>query len=168
MKVEDTLKQIFLEKSSQFRVVGALIKIIEYSLHVNLSNHLAYLFVYLLVPIIQFVKSSYSTNEETGIFTAVLMRTGDLTYTSSVRCYTRSMTAQVQTDFKERSDTDESLIVFHPGVNRQSCPVTIVDDFLFEGKEAFTLKLGSVDSYSRTGERNSTVITVVDTADSEC
>ena len=139
----------------------------EYSLHADLSNHLAYLFVYFLVPIIQFVKSSHSTNEETGTFTAVLMRTGDLTYTSSVRCYTRSMTAHVQTDFKERADTDESLIVFRPGVNRQPCPVIIVDDFLYEGKEAFRLRLGSVDNRSRIGERNSTVITVVDTADSE-
>lgn len=121
----------------------------------------------MVVPIIQFVKSSHLTNEETGAFTAVLMRTGDLTYSSSVRCYTRSMTAQVEADFRERADTDESIIVFNPGENRKSCAVTIVDDFLFEGRETFTLKLGNVDKKSRIGERNSTLITIVDTVDSE-
>lgn len=122
---------------------------------------------YLLVPIIQFVKTLYFTNEETGTFNVVLMRTGDLRYKSSVRCYTRSMTAEVEGDFKERPDTDESVIVFNPGENRKTCPVTIVDDLLFEGKETFRLRLGSVDKESRIGERNSTVITIVDATDSK-
>lgn len=126
-----------------------------------------FLFYLLLVPVIQFVKTSYSTNEETGSFSVVLMRAGDLRYMSSVRCYTRSMTAQVDVDFKERPDRHQSVIVFNPGEKRKSCPVTIVDDLRFEGKETFRLRLGSVNKESRIGERNSTVITIVDAADSK-
>lgn len=120
-----------------------------------------------LAPIIQFDKISHSTNEEAGTLNVVLMRTGDLRSTSSVRCYTRYMTAQVERDFKERADTDESLIVFNPGENRKICPVVVIDDVVFEGREKFRLKLGSVDKESRIGERNATVITIVDLEDSE-
>lgn len=77
------------------------------------------------------------------------------------------MTAQVERDFKERADTDESLIVFNPGENRKICPVVVIDDVVFEGREKFRLKLGSVDKESRIGERNVTVITIVDLEDSE-
>lgn len=116
---------------------------------------------------IQFDKISYSTNEEAGTVNVVLMRTGDLRSTSSVRCYTRYMTAEVERDFKERADTDDSLIVFNPGENRKICPVAIIHDVVFEGREKFRLKLGNVDKDSRIGERNSTVITIVDLEDSE-
>ena len=116
---------------------------------------------------VQFDKISYSTKEEAGILNVVLMRTGDLSSTSSVRCYTRYMTAEVEQDFKERSDTDDSLVVFNSGENRKLCPVAIIDDVVFEGREKFRLKLGSVDKDSRIGERNATVITIVDLEDSE-
>ena len=77
------------------------------------------------------------------------------------------MTAEVELDFKERPDTDESLILFNPGENRKTCPVVIIDDIMFEGREKFRLKLGNVDKESRIGERNATVITIVDLGDSE-
>ena len=77
------------------------------------------------------------------------------------------MAAQVDRDFKERTDTDASVILFNPGENRKSCPVTIVDDLVFEGKETFRLKLGSADKNTRIGERNATVITIEDKADSK-
>ena len=115
----------------------------------------------------QFVKTSYSTNEKSGAFSVTLMRTGDLSYTSTVRCYTRSMTAQVQRDFRERTDTDASIILFNPGETRKSCPVTIVDDLVFEGQEMFKLKLGSADRNTRIGERNETEIAILDEADSK-
>lgn len=139
-----------------------------------LFNNLRYFltsFLYLffhLVPIIQFDKTSYSTNEDAGTLDVVLMRTGDLRTASSVRCYTCYMTAQVERDFKERPDTDESLILFNPGENRKTCPVAIIDDVMFEGREKVRLKLGNVDKESRIGERNATVISIVDLEDSKC
>lgn len=115
----------------------------------------------------QFVRTSYSTNEKSGAFSATLMRTGDLSYTSTLRCYTRSMTAQVQRDFKERTDTDASIILFNPGETRKSCAVTIVDDLVFEGQETFKLKIGSADRNTRIGEKNDTEIAILDEADSK-
>lgn len=128
--------------------------------HISLSFYLA--------PMIQFDKISYSTSEEAGTLNVVLMRTGDLRSASSVRCYTRFMSAEVERDFKERADTDDSLIVFNSGENRKLCPVAIIDDVVFEGREKFRLKLGSVDKDSRIGERNATVVTIEDLGDSEC
>ena len=116
---------------------------------------------------IQFDKISYSVNEEAGTLDVVLMRTGDLRSMSSVRCYTRYMTAEVEQDFKERADTDDSLVVFNSGENRKFCSLAIIDDVVFEGREKFRLKLGSVDKGSRVGERNATVITIVDLEDRE-
>ena len=95
------------------------------------------------------------------------MRSGDLTYTSSVRCYTRYLTAQVERDFKERPDTDRSLVVFYPGEYRKICPVSIVNDAVFEEKEMFRLKLGSVDKGSQLGKRNTSIISILDSADSK-
>ena len=116
---------------------------------------------------IQFDKISYTTSEEAGTLNVVLLRTGDLRSASSVRCYTRYMTAAVERDFKERADTDDSLIVFNSGENRKLCPVAIIDDVVFEGREKFRLKLGSVEKGSRIGERNATVVTIEDLEDSE-
>lgn len=133
-----------------------------------LTAYLICVFFFNIVPIIQFDKTSYSTNEEAGTLDVVVMRTGDLRYTSSIRCYTRYITAQVERDFKERPDTDESLILFNPGENLKTCPAVIIDDEMFEGREKFRLKLGNVDKESRIGERNTTVITIVDLEDSKC
>lgn len=116
---------------------------------------------------IQFDKISYLTSEKAGTLNVVLLRTGDLRFTSSVRCYTRYMSAEVERDFKERADTDHSLIVFNSGENRKLCPVAIIDDVVFEGREEFRLKLGNVDKDSRIGERNATVVAIEDLEDSE-
>ena len=116
---------------------------------------------------IQFDKISYSTSEEAGTLNVVLLRTGDLRSASSVRCYTRYMSAEVEQDFKERAHTDHSLIVFNSGENMKLCPVVIIDDVVFEGREKFRLQLGSVDKASRIGERNATVVTIEDLEDSE-
>lgn len=121
-----------------------------------------------LVPTIQFEKTAYFANEESGTLNVLLMRSGDLSYTSSVRCYTRYLTAQVERDFKERPDTDKSLVLFYPGEYRKICPVTIVNDVVFEGKEMFRLRLGSVDKASRIGKRNTSIISILDSADSKC
>ena len=77
------------------------------------------------------------------------------------------MTARVVQDFKERPDTNESIVVFKPGENRKTCPLAIVDDLRFEGKESLTLRLRAVDKESRIGQMNTSVITISDTEDSK-
>ena len=78
---------------------------------------------------------------------AIILRTGDLSHASSVRCYTRQNTATVKDDFIERPDTNRSLVFFEPGSMRGVCPVKIVADGMYESeKENFKLRLGSAFS----------------------
>lgn len=67
------------------------------------------------VPSMQFTKDTYMAKEKEGTLHIPVFRTGDLSYESSVRCYTRSQTAQVMEDFMERRDAEESRITFLKG-----------------------------------------------------
>lgn len=60
----------------------------------------------------QFEKSSYTVKERDSVLHVPIFRTGDLSFKSSVRCFTRTMSAMVMDDFEERRNTDESRITF--------------------------------------------------------
>lgn len=63
----------------------------------------------------QFEKSAYTAQEKDGALHIPVIRTGDLSFTSSVRCFTRTMSAMVMDDFEERRNADESRITFLKG-----------------------------------------------------
>lgn len=63
----------------------------------------------------QFEKSAYTAKEKDGALHLPVIRTGDLSFTSSVRCFTRTMSAMVMDDFEERRNADESRITFLKG-----------------------------------------------------
>lgn len=67
------------------------------------------------VPKVQFRDAVYVGNENSGQISAVVYRSGDISYKSTVRCYSRQGTAQVMMDFNERPNTDASIITFLPG-----------------------------------------------------
>lgn len=67
------------------------------------------------VPSMQFTKDTYTAKEKEGTLHIPVFRTGDLSYESSIRCYTQSQTAQVMEDFMERRDAEESRITFLKG-----------------------------------------------------
>lgn len=69
----------------------------------------------LSVPSMQFEKSAYTVKEGDGVLHIPIVRTGDLSFKSSVRCFTRTMSAMVMDDFEERRNTDESRITFFKG-----------------------------------------------------
>lgn len=69
----------------------------------------------LSVPSMQFEKSAYTMKERDGVLHIPIIRTGDLSFKSSVRCFTRTMSAMVMDDFEERRNTDESRITFFKG-----------------------------------------------------
>ena len=71
-------------------------------------------FVY-VVPVIQFIEAEYRVDEEDGTVSVPVMRTGDLSYVSSVICYTRQRSASVAVDYNERTFTDDSRLTFAPG-----------------------------------------------------
>lgn len=69
----------------------------------------------LSVPNMQFEKSSYTAKEKDNLLHIPIIRTGDLSFKSSVRCFTRTMSAMVMDDFEERRNADESRITFLKG-----------------------------------------------------
>ncbi|XP_004680391.1 PREDICTED: FRAS1-related extracellular matrix protein 2 [Condylura cristata] len=66
------------------------------------------------LPKMQFKERVYTGNENDRQVVAMIHRSGDVQYRSSVRCYTRQGSAQVMVDFEERPNTDFSVITFLP------------------------------------------------------
>ncbi|KAG7481357.1 hypothetical protein MATL_G00065830 [Megalops atlanticus] len=95
------------------------------------------------IPSMQFEKVVYSVKEKDGVLHIPIIRTGDLTFKSSVRCYTRTMSAMVMDDFEERRNSDDSLITFLKGEKVKNCTVHINDDSVFEPEEEFQVHLGT-------------------------
>ncbi|XP_074849859.1 extracellular matrix organizing protein FRAS1 isoform X2 [Carettochelys insculpta] len=95
------------------------------------------------VPNMQFGKDLYTVKEKDGVLHIPILRTGDLSYESSVRCYTRSQTAVVMEDFEERRNAEDSRITFSKGEKVKNCTVYIIDDSAFEPEEQFQIYLGS-------------------------
>lgn len=67
------------------------------------------------VPKVQFRDAVNVVDENAGQVLAIVYRSGDVSYRSTVRCYSRQGTAQVMMDFNERPNTDASIITFLPG-----------------------------------------------------
>ena len=67
------------------------------------------------MPSHEFSEPSYAGFEEDDQLTALVVRRGDVTMASSVRCYTRQRSAEAGADFEERPDTDLSRLEFAPG-----------------------------------------------------
>lgn len=67
------------------------------------------------VPSMQFAKDLLLVKEKEGVLHVPIVRSGDLSYESSVRCYTRGHSAQVVEDFEERRNAESSRIIFLKG-----------------------------------------------------
>ncbi|KFO26836.1 FRAS1-related extracellular matrix protein 2 [Fukomys damarensis] len=121
------------------------------------------------LPKMQFKERIYTGSEDDRQVTAVIHRTGDVQYRSSVRCYTRQGSAQVMMDFEERPNTDVSIITFLPGETEKPCILELMDDTLYEEVEELRLVLGTPQSTSpfgaAVGEQNETLIRIQDDAD---
>ncbi|XP_074843128.1 FRAS1-related extracellular matrix protein 2 isoform X2 [Carettochelys insculpta] len=121
------------------------------------------------LPKMQFKEPIYIGNENDGQISAMIYRSGDIHYTSTVRCYSRQGSAQVMMDFEERPNTDKSIITFLPGETEKPCTLVLVDDSLHEEEEELRLVLGtprSDSSYGASvGEQNETLIRIRDHAD---
>lgn len=63
----------------------------------------------------QFSRDAFTVKEQEGTLHIPIFRSGDLSYESSVRCYTRSQTAEGMEDFAERRNAEESRITFFRG-----------------------------------------------------
>lgn len=122
------------------------------------------------MPNIQFKDSLYNIDEEDGLLSAILVRSGDLSQRSAVRCYTRQKTAIAGVDYYERSNTDDDVVNFEPGETTKECGVAIIDDSFYEGNEEFRLVLAQPQflhgvGKSLIGRRSHTTIRIVDNND---
>uniref|UniRef100_A0A8C7ZI10 Fras1 related extracellular matrix 3 n=1 Tax=Oryzias sinensis TaxID=183150 RepID=A0A8C7ZI10_9TELE len=121
------------------------------------------------LPKVQFKEGSYKVDESEGEVRAMLYRSGDISLTSTVRCYTRQSSAQVMMDYMERPNTDASLVTFLPGESEKLCVVRLMDDSIHEEDEEFRLVLGNPKSKSpygaAVGEQNEVLVTVTDNKD---
>uniref|UniRef100_A0A3B4AGL3 VWFC domain-containing protein n=1 Tax=Periophthalmus magnuspinnatus TaxID=409849 RepID=A0A3B4AGL3_9GOBI len=98
---------------------------------------------FLDIPSMQFEKTSFTVKERDSELNLPVVRSGDLSFKSSVRCFTRTMSAAVMEDFQERPNTDKSRITFLKGERVKNCTVHIVDDSVFEPDEELQVHLGS-------------------------
>uniref|UniRef100_A0A8C8E4B8 FRAS1 related extracellular matrix 2b n=1 Tax=Oryzias sinensis TaxID=183150 RepID=A0A8C8E4B8_9TELE len=121
------------------------------------------------LPKVQFRDAASVGHENSGQISATVYRSGDISYKSTVRCYSRQGTAQVMMDFVERPNTDASIITFLPGEIEKSCLLVLVDDTEHEEDEELRLVLGSPRSESpfgaSIGRQNETLIKIKDDAD---
>ncbi|XP_048640749.1 extracellular matrix organizing protein FRAS1 isoform X2 [Marmota marmota marmota] len=116
------------------------------------------------VPSMQFAKDLLLVKEKDGVLHVPIIRSGDLSYESSVRCYTQGHSAQVMEDFGERRNADSSRITFLKGEKVKNCTVYIHDDSMFEPEEQFRVylghPLGNHWSGARVGKNNMATITI--------
>ncbi|KAM8975891.1 FRAS1-related extracellular matrix protein 2 [Pelodytes ibericus] len=121
------------------------------------------------LPKVQFKEPMYMGNEKDGQISALVYRSGDINYKSTVRCYTRQGSAQVMMDFEERPNTDSSIITFLPGQAESPCILVLMDDSIHEEEEELRLVLGTPKSESpfgaSIGELNETLIKIKDDSD---
>ncbi|KAJ8280121.1 hypothetical protein GJAV_G00050770 [Gymnothorax javanicus] len=121
------------------------------------------------LPKVQFRQGSYVADENAGQLSAMVYRSGDISYRSTVRCYTRQGSAQVMMDFSERPNTDASIITFLPGEVEKPCVLTLVNDTIHEEDEELRLVLGSPKSESpfgaSVGAQNETLVKIKDDSD---
>lgn len=121
------------------------------------------------LPQMQFRDSVYVVEESSGHVSAVVYRSGDTSYRSTVRCYSRQGSAQVMMDFTERPNTDASIITFLPGEIEKPCVLEMVDDSEYEEEEELRLVLGSPKSDSpygaSIGKHNESLVKIRDQSD---
>ncbi|KAM3867993.1 extracellular matrix organizing protein FRAS1 [Diretmus argenteus] len=121
------------------------------------------------IPSMQFEKSAYTVKEKDSVLHIPIIRSGDLSYKSSVRCFTRTMSAMVMDDFEERRNADESRITFLKGEKVKNCTVHINDDSVFEPEEEFQVHLGTPqgDHWSGAMVGASDIVTITITNDED-
>ena len=71
--------------------------------------------IIITVPRMEFLSDQYTIAENNRSINVPVYRHGDVSYQSSVICYTRQHSAQVMMDFEERIFSELSRIVFEPG-----------------------------------------------------
>jgi hypothetical protein len=93
-----------------------------------------------------FNQSLMIVNETMKIIKVPIVRTGDLSQSFSLICFTKQLTAIDDKDFISRSPLEQSRIFFESGDRVKMCPIEIVNDSVFEADEQFQVRLSDLRS----------------------
>lgn len=120
-------------------------------------------------PLIQFGAAEVTVRENQTVVRIPVLRLGDMSQISTVRCSTRQRSAKANVDFIERPNTVESIVTFNRGVSRMECEVNLINDLIYEKEEKFIVKLSHPDSTTsfrpHLGEDRVARVTIIDWED---
>ncbi|MBD2560912.1 PQQ-dependent sugar dehydrogenase [Nostoc linckia FACHB-391] len=91
-----------------------------------------------LQPTITLGSSSTIVNEGDGTVTLTVLRSGDLSGTSSIKYATQSGTAKVGDDYGNGGEEVEGTLTFAPGETSKQVAIRIVNDNIIETDKAFS------------------------------
>lgn len=80
-----------------------------------MDQHIISTLIKFAVPTMEFLKTDVEVKENKKILSLAIKREGDIKSSSSVICYTRHATADVEEDFNERAKTETSRVTFKEG-----------------------------------------------------
>jgi hypothetical protein len=106
---------------------------------------------------VQFSASSYSVNEDAGLITITVTRTGSTASSASVSYSTADVSAVTGSDYNGTSGT----LSFAAGETSKSFTVRILDDTVTESNETFRVALSGPTNVSA-GSPTTATVTIVD------
>ncbi|CAF0709362.1 unnamed protein product [Brachionus calyciflorus] len=119
--------------------------------------------------LVGFNQTSILVNETSKIVHIPIIRSGDLSQSFSLICYTRQQTAIEGQDYLPRDSFEHSRIYFEPGDRVKTCSVEILNDQIFEAEETFQVKLSDLRSQSeivKFNQHTTLTVTILNNEDS--
>jgi hypothetical protein len=110
-------------------------------------------------PTFQFSAANYPVQEDLGVVTITVTRTGDTSGTASVDYKTNDVTASQKGDFEYAA----GRVTFGPGDGSKTFPVLINEDMYPEGAETFGLALSNATG-ATLGQQSTATVTINDDA----
>jgi hypothetical protein len=107
---------------------------------------------------VHFSAATATVNEDDGTVTLTILRTGDTSATSGVNVTTSDGTAQDGSDYVGTS----TLLAFKANETSKTIDIEIIDDFVYEGDETFTVTLSVPTGSTVIGKPDATVVTIVE------
>lgn len=94
--------------------------------------------------LVGFNQSAITINETSKEVNVSIIRSGDLSKSFSLICFTKPQTATEGHDYVARDNFEPSRIYFEPGEKAKLCTVEILNDDVFEADETFQIKLSDL------------------------
>ncbi|XP_067933161.1 extracellular matrix organizing protein FRAS1-like [Watersipora subatra] len=117
-------------------------------------------------PVLSFEMPKYTVSEDKEKLSIPILRTGDISCSVSVICYTRQQSASVMDDYIELPFTNASRIELLSGEKNATCDLEIVNDSSYEASEFLLVRLSEATGCGAvSGDLDVAVITIEDPED---